>query len=305
MKLIQIGKAAEMTGLNRQTIRNWINKGILQTRRNGKTVYVNGDVLEKMATTIQEVEATRKALLEEKSRYEQERREYRELMDEMQDKRGISRYYKAATVAAVRSGFFVAVLELMNAYGEITERDAAVLRCLLEGGSYTEVAGLYGISRERARQLAEKAIRRSKCVEDIKYQIDKLHQKDAQILGLQQRIAELLKEKDVGAETYAAEKLAEDRTWQLFQEKLTHPKFGLSVRTLNVLYSSEANIETVGEMVTLCKSDFLKFRNFGRKSLMEIVDLAEKYGLQFGTDMKAYMSEKMEQYREEWYKKHQ
>ena len=58
-------------------------------------------------------------------------------------------------------------------------------------------------------------------------------------------------------------------------------------------------------MVTLCKSDFLKFRNFGRKSLMEIVDLAEKYGLQFGTDREAYMSEKMEQYREEWHKKHQ
>ena len=47
----------------------------------------------------------------------------------------------------------------------------------------------------------------------------------------------------------------------------------LSVCTLCCLRA--AGIETIGELVKYSKSDFLRMRNFGRKSIMEIEDFLQ------------------------------
>jgi DNA-directed RNA polymerase subunit alpha len=64
----------------------------------------------------------------------------------------------------------------------------------------------------------------------------------------------------------------------------------LSVRAVNCLKS--ADIETLGELVSRSKSDLLKFRNFGKKSLVELEQLVKEKGLDFGMDISQYKSEK-------------
>ena len=64
----------------------------------------------------------------------------------------------------------------------------------------------------------------------------------------------------------------------------------LSVRALNCLKAAE--VETLGELVQLNKSDLLKFRNFGKKSLNELDDLLESLNLSFGTDISKYKLDK-------------
>ncbi len=54
----------------------------------------------------------------------------------------------------------------------------------------------------------------------------------------------------------------------------------LSVRSYNCL--KNANIQTIGDLVVRTESDMLKTKNFGRKSLIEIKDILETMGLQFG-----------------------
>ena len=54
----------------------------------------------------------------------------------------------------------------------------------------------------------------------------------------------------------------------------------LSVRSANCL--NNANITTVGELCQKQESDMLKFRNFGRKSLLEIKDKLAQMGLSLG-----------------------
>ncbi len=63
----------------------------------------------------------------------------------------------------------------------------------------------------------------------------------------------------------------------------------LSVRSHNVLRSG--NVTTLGDLVRIEISDLLKFRNFGRKSLSELTEIAEKYGLTFGMDVDKYLKE--------------
>lgn len=61
----------------------------------------------------------------------------------------------------------------------------------------------------------------------------------------------------------------------------------LSVRAYNCLKS--ANINTIGELVARDEHDLLKFRNFGKKSLTELIDVIEEKNLQFGMDVAKYL----------------
>ena len=61
---------------------------------------------------------------------------------------------------------------------------------------------------------------------------------------------------------------------------------GLSVRAYNCLKAAEIN--TFADLVSYSRSELMKFRNFGRKSLNEIEVLVEKMKLTFGMDVKKY-----------------
>lgn len=75
---------------------------------------------------------------------------------------------------------------------------------------------------------------------------------------------------------------------QLLKTKLVD--LDLSVRALNCLKSAE--VETLGQLVTLSKSDLLKFRNFGKKSLTELEYLLESNKLNFEMDVSKYKLDK-------------
>ena len=71
---------------------------------------------------------------------------------------------------------------------------------------------------------------------------------------------------------------------QLLKTRLVD--MNLSVRALNCLKA--ADVETLGDLVQYNKTDLLKFRNFGKKSLSELDDLLESLNLSFGTDISKY-----------------
>jgi DNA-directed RNA polymerase subunit alpha len=61
---------------------------------------------------------------------------------------------------------------------------------------------------------------------------------------------------------------------------------GLSVRAFNCLKA--ADIDTFADLVSYSRSELMKFRNFGRKSLSEIDLLIDKMKLSFGMDVTKY-----------------
>ncbi len=75
---------------------------------------------------------------------------------------------------------------------------------------------------------------------------------------------------------------------QLLKTKLVD--MDLSVRALNCLKSAE--VETLGELVGYNKTDLLKFRNFGKKSLSELEELLASLNLSFGMDISKYKLDK-------------
>lgn len=86
-------------------------------------------------------------------------------------------------------------------------------------------------------------------------------------------------------ETYDEESL---HMRQLLKTKLVD--MDLSVRALNCLKAAE--VETLGDLVSYHKSDLMKFRNFGKKSLTELTELVDSKNLVFGMDLSKYKLDK-------------
>lgn len=91
-------------------------------------------------------------------------------------------------------------------------------------------------------------------------------------------------------ENNAVEEFDEDvlHMRQLLKTKLSDQD--LSVRALNCLKAAE--VDTLGELVRFNRSDLLKFRNFGKKSLTELDDLLVTLNLHFGMDVSIYKLDK-------------
>ena len=96
--------------------------------------------------------------------------------------------------------------------------------------------------------------------------------------------------------TLEADEIAETETYdeeslhmrQLLKTKLID--MDLSVRALNCLKAAE--VDTLGDLVSFNKSDLMKFRNFGKKSLTELEELVVAKGLKFGIDLSKYKLDK-------------
>ncbi|WP_103026860.1 DNA-directed RNA polymerase subunit alpha [Salinibacter altiplanensis] len=82
-----------------------------------------------------------------------------------------------------------------------------------------------------------------------------------------------------------------DEEVKRIRELLAQPvdELDLSVRSHNCLKA--ANIKTIGDLVRREEDEMLKFRNFGRKSLQELVEVLNERGLQFGMDVEEYLEE--------------
>jgi DNA-directed RNA polymerase subunit alpha len=69
----------------------------------------------------------------------------------------------------------------------------------------------------------------------------------------------------------------------------TVDELDLSVRAHNCLKA--ANIKNIGDLVRRDEPEMLKFRNFGRKSLQELMQVLEERGLHFGMDVDKYLQD--------------
>jgi DNA-directed RNA polymerase subunit alpha len=70
--------------------------------------------------------------------------------------------------------------------------------------------------------------------------------------------------------------------------KMSVKEIELTVRAANCL--DQANIYNIGELVSKTEAEMLKFRNFGKKSLEEIVQKLKKYDLTLGMDVDSIYS---------------
>ena len=122
-----------------------------------------------------------------------------------------------------------------------------------------------------------------------------IHPKDALTEGAKTLIHHFMLFSDERI-TLEADEIAQTETYdeeslhmrQLLKTRLID--MDLSVRALNCLKAAE--VDTLGDLVSFNKSDLMKFRNFGKKSLTELEELIIVKGLNFGMDLSKYKLDK-------------
>jgi DNA-directed RNA polymerase subunit alpha len=92
---------------------------------------------------------------------------------------------------------------------------------------------------------------------------------------------------DIGTEEQPVTE--KDTEFDRIKKILTTPvdDLELSVRSHNCLKA--ANIKILGDLVRKDEAEMLKLRNFGRKSLAELMEIVEDLGIEFGMDVDKYI----------------
>lgn len=112
----------------------------------------------------------------------------------------------------------------------------------------------------------------------LRQRYDKL-ERDYEILAYKYSTLEKVAKKRLAIRTSDGRKIDED-TMNVLRQRIID--FNISVRALNCLKA--AGIEYMWQLVLFDKSELMKTRNFGRKTLRELEELVSSLGLAWGVN---------------------
>lgn len=282
--LIRIKDAAERIGVDRQTIRNWIERGFIkQVNSDGKNFYVVEDEINEIVKS-NIVGLKEKIVKIERDLQQEYDKEFRILHDLRREVFMLDKFGKRLT----SKDFFISVANMLESFGILCARERDIVVKLIMGEDIVRIADDFYLSRQRVAQIYFKACRKTRNVEKIKVimeDYDRLRQENALLINENESLGRILKmnEKLEDDEIKTDMIKAEDNDDLIKMLNTSILDLGFSVRTLNCL--KFADCETVADIVRFQANELLRFRNFGKKSLQEIQDFFDLNGLEFGMDV--------------------
>ena len=159
------------------------------------------------------------------------------------------------------------------------EKDIIIKRFMCKL-TYKEIGDLFGVTRERIRQVEAKALRKLRYPSRLKYLTKGLFGIVEEIktdyyrkfADLEAKLIELCKVNEKAADKIIEEHSALRKAYKA--DGIEQVDF--SVRTYNCL--KRHGIETMSELATLRYDEIVKIRNLGRKCVKEIIDKLKEYG---------------------------
>lgn len=163
----------------------------------------------------------------------------------------------------------------------LTERERdIIIKRFVNKLTYKEAGDLYGVTRERIRQVEVKALRKLRLPSRLKYLTKGLFGIVEEIktdyyrkfADLEAKLIELCKVNEKAADKIIEEHSALRKAYKA--DDIEQADF--SVRTYNCL--KRHGIKTMSELATLRYDEIVKIRNLGRKCVKEIIDKLKEYG---------------------------
>ena len=302
-RMISRQEAAEILRVDPQTITNWCNKGVLRAKQVGKWLMVDRDTITKLFDSLQDLAESEKAIMELKQDNYAKMRELKQANEEWQkDVAFVNGMEKPSRLVRMIQSLIDSIdNEIMG------ERERNILKEYLDGSEFEAIGDEYGLTRERTRQIVEKAMQKLGSLEpygdvlnrcndteaENKMMRSLLKKQDAELAELRDKLnIKVEHDKHKTAEEKAMDELSEQDKEVLGLLNTRLVDMNLTVRSLNCLKA--ADLETFGDLVKCKKIDLLKQRNFGKKSLGELDDLLETmsniHGIKFyfGMDVDVY-----------------
>ena len=280
MARITRNKAAEILGVSRQTISNYIKEGIIGSYvdEHGIT-YVNSDDIEKYAQKYKMIAANEKMIDEKLKEVEYRKRAINVELTELRDRATAN-----GKLAANAVGMLFGVINTMSHLGvlpNLTYRESNLLKDIINGMTYDELSIKYGVSATRIRQIAEKTCNKLTYNENIviaELSTNRTLQYEVE------RLKKVIKSLQVSFDEYRRAKGDKPVSSAVLPPLILGKDINdcnLPVRILNALRWCE--VYTVGDLLRKLhgKSDLYKIRNLGKKSIWIILDFVEENNLDF------------------------
>ena len=283
MARITRNKAAEILGVSRQTISNYIKEGIIGSYvgEHGIT-YVNSEDIEKYAQKYKMIAVSEKMIDEKLKEVEARKREINVELTELRN-RATANGKLAANVVGMLFGVINAMSHL-GVLPNLTYRESNIFKDIINGMTYDELSIKYGVSATRIRQIAEKTCNKLTYNEDIV--IAELSTNRA-LMSEVDRLNEAVKSLQISYDEYRRGKGDKPLSGAVLPPLILSRDIndcGFSVRILNALRWCE--VYTVGDLLRKFhgKSDLYKIRNLGKKTISIILDFIEENNLDFKED---------------------
>lgn len=263
-RLISRQDAAEILQCDQQTISNWVEVGIIKGHMVNRRLMVDSKTIEAILDTAHDanqaktrIEAIKRDLLKEEH----------ELQLKINDTRNALRLWKHTSIGYI--GREAAYNMLLSYQPLFSETELSIIKSLIEVGDISAVAANYGLSSTRIAQIACKVVRKIRNAKRYGTLLDEVDRLEEENKNLKNQLL-------LAGEKVEIEKIVEKSV--LLSKNIVDLPF--TVRTINVMQRAE--IQTVGDMMSFKKSELLRFRNMGKKTLRELEEFADKYGLEFG-----------------------
>lgn len=281
MARITRNKAAEILGVSRQTISNYIKEGILGSYvdEHGIT-YVNDEDIEKYAQKYKMIAANEKMIDEKLKEVEYRKRAINVELTELRNRATANG--KLAANDAV--GMLFGVINAMSHLGvlpNLSYRESHILKDIINGMSYDELSVKYDLTPTRIRQIVDKTCNKLTYSEDLA--IAELSTNKALQYEVE-RLKKVIKSLQVSYDEYRRGKGDEPLCGAVLPPLILSRDIndcGFPVRILNMFRSY--SIYTVGDLLRKFhgKSDLAKIRNLGNKSVWAILGFIEVNNLSF------------------------
>lgn len=280
MARITRNKAAEILGVSRQTISNYIKEGILGSYvdEHGIT-YVNSEDIEKYAQEYKMIAANEKMIDEKLKEVEYRKRAINIELTELRN-----RATAHGKLAANVIGMLFGVINAMSHLGvvpNLTYRESHILKDIINGMNYDELSLKYDLTPTRIRQIVDKTCNKLTYNENIA--IAELSTNKALQYEVE-RLNKVIKSLQVSYDEYRRGKGDKPLCGAVLPPLILSKDVndcGFSVRILNMFRSY--SIYTIGDLLRKFhgKSDLSKIRNLGNKSVWAILDFIEENNLGF------------------------
>lgn len=257
--------AAAYLGVDPQTITNWLNKGLLggYNDKSSKRFWVNADDVKKYSEKYKMLSVSEDLLdREQKELLASERKVNAKMQMLMHDALNVSSFSYDKI-----GGSLCTLLELTSQGGM---REKKIMQAFFNGDRISNIAEELELSSERVRQIVVKAIRK------FNYAIKELADLKQENNSLKEEIKNV--KMQLIMQEGEEEEQSEDVPPSVFSIRLVN--CNLPVRVLNV--TKAADIDTIGDLVQYSKFEMVKFRNFGKKSLMQLDEFIHEMGLEWG-----------------------
>lgn len=280
MARITRNKAAEILGVSRQTISNYIKEGILGSYADEHGItYVNSEDIEKYAKKYKMIAANDKMIDEKLKEVEAHKRAINVELTELRNRATAN-----GKLAANAVGMLFGVINAMSHLGvlpNLTYRESSILKDIINGMTYDELSIKYGVSATRIRQLVVRTCNKLTYNEDIV--IAELSTNRALLCEVD-HLKKVVKSLKTSYDEYRRGNVDKPLSSEVLPPMILSRDItdcGFSARILNALRWRE--VYTVGDLLRKFhgKSDLYKIRNLGKKTILIILDFIEENNLSF------------------------